>query len=277
MTQELGSASAQALRRRTGHRKRMSCHRCGFRRSTQHLGECLRWCLEPEGCRGRSLSSWAMASKSAWVSVRKSSRLGRYWRSRPLVFSLLPRCQGDFGSQKNTCTPVSMVNRWRWAISWLRSQVRDLASCRGRVVIAAARERRPEFVGGVPDLTGLARSDRRAGRGGGCSRRRRWAGCWWRRPRQPGGQGAVPMWQRHLRLDAGAGGRGRRWCRRSGGSVGVGRAEPVWRRRRVGVVAGAEGVPRPGCCQWRQVAVSGHDRGRLGGRGELDLLRHRRS
>jgi hypothetical protein len=24
-------------------------HRCEFRRSTQHLGECLRWCLEPEG------------------------------------------------------------------------------------------------------------------------------------------------------------------------------------------------------------------------------------
>jgi Transcriptional regulatory protein, C terminal len=29
-------------------------------------------------CRGRSLSSWAMASKSAWVSVRRSRRLGRY-------------------------------------------------------------------------------------------------------------------------------------------------------------------------------------------------------
>jgi hypothetical protein len=26
--------------------------------------------------------------------------LGKYWRSRPLVFSLLPRCQGECGSQK---------------------------------------------------------------------------------------------------------------------------------------------------------------------------------
>jgi hypothetical protein len=66
--------------------------RCEFRRSTQRLGACLRWCLEPEGCRG-SLSSWAIVSKSTCDSVRKSSRLGRYWRSRPLVFSLLPRCQ----------------------------------------------------------------------------------------------------------------------------------------------------------------------------------------
>ena len=28
------------------------------------------------------------------------------------VFSLLPRCQGDLGSQKQACTPVWMVNRW---------------------------------------------------------------------------------------------------------------------------------------------------------------------
>ena len=26
--------------------------------------------------------------------------LGKYWRSSPLVFSLLPRCQGEWGSQK---------------------------------------------------------------------------------------------------------------------------------------------------------------------------------
>ncbi len=30
-----------------------------------------------------------------------SVRLGKYWRSSPLVFSLVPRCQGDLGSQKN--------------------------------------------------------------------------------------------------------------------------------------------------------------------------------
>ena len=66
-------------------------------------------------------------------------------------------------------------------------------------------------------------------------------------------------------------------CQQSGGSIGARHAECVWRRRRVGVVARAECVPRHGRCQWGQVAATGHDRGRLGGRGEFDLLRHRRS
>jgi hypothetical protein len=34
--------------------------------------------LKPRVCRGRPLSRSAMASKSSWVRVRKSSRLGRY-------------------------------------------------------------------------------------------------------------------------------------------------------------------------------------------------------
>ena len=39
--------------------------------------------------------------------------LGEYWRSRPLVFSVLPRCQGLLGSQKDTLTSVATVNlRW---------------------------------------------------------------------------------------------------------------------------------------------------------------------
>jgi hypothetical protein len=42
-----------------------------------------------------------------------------------LVFSLEPRCQGLLGSQKYTCTPLSMVN-WAWrAISTPWSQVSD--------------------------------------------------------------------------------------------------------------------------------------------------------
>ena len=32
----------------------------------------------------------------------KDVRFGRYWRSRPFVFSLVPRCQGAIGSQKYT-------------------------------------------------------------------------------------------------------------------------------------------------------------------------------
>ena len=56
--------------------------------------------IQPRVCRGRVLSERAMASSSRWVHCERSVDLGRYWRSSPLVFSLLPRCQGLFGSQK---------------------------------------------------------------------------------------------------------------------------------------------------------------------------------
>ena len=51
-------------------------------------------------CRGRLLSWIATSSRSSAVWVLRSVPLGKYWRSSPLVFSLLPRCQGDPGSQK---------------------------------------------------------------------------------------------------------------------------------------------------------------------------------
>jgi hypothetical protein len=53
--------------------------------------------LKPRVCRGRPLSSAAIASRAAWSSWRRSVPRERYWRSRPLVFSLLPRCQGCAG------------------------------------------------------------------------------------------------------------------------------------------------------------------------------------
>ena len=40
-----------------------------------------------------------MARCSALCTVR-SVLLGKYWRSSPLVFSFVPRCQGECGSQK---------------------------------------------------------------------------------------------------------------------------------------------------------------------------------
>jgi hypothetical protein len=40
----------------------------------------------------------------------RSVPLGKYWRSRPLVFSFVGRCQGECGSAKNTFVPVSSVN-----------------------------------------------------------------------------------------------------------------------------------------------------------------------
>ena len=50
--------------------------------------------------RGLVLGRAATASRSAWLWVDRSVHFGKYWRSRPLVFSLVPRCQGLRGSQK---------------------------------------------------------------------------------------------------------------------------------------------------------------------------------
>ena len=54
-----------------------------------------------------------------------------------MVFSLLGRCQGEWGSAKNTRVPVSRANR-AWPDSSLpRSQVRVLRSGSGSVVMEA--------------------------------------------------------------------------------------------------------------------------------------------
>jgi Transposase, Mutator family len=50
--------------------------------------------------RGRSLSSAATRASCSAVQICRSVPLGKYWRRRPLVFSLLPRCQGECGSAK---------------------------------------------------------------------------------------------------------------------------------------------------------------------------------
>jgi hypothetical protein len=49
--------------------------------------------------RVRPLSSAATASRSCWEKGARSLRLGKYWRSSPLVLSLEPRCHGLGGSQ----------------------------------------------------------------------------------------------------------------------------------------------------------------------------------
>src|SRR5699024_11779439 len=37
-------------------------------------------------------------------------RSGKYYRNNPFVFSFVGRCQGEWGSAKNTLVPVSRVN-----------------------------------------------------------------------------------------------------------------------------------------------------------------------
>src|SRR5690625_2007699 len=48
--------------------------------------------------RGRPLRSLAISLSCVWLSVDRSVPFGRNWRNKPLVFSLLPRCQGAYGS-----------------------------------------------------------------------------------------------------------------------------------------------------------------------------------
>src|ERR671911_1243026 len=67
--------------------------------------------------RGRRLRAVATAVRSSALCLLRSVPLGKYWRSSPLVFSLVPRCQGLCGSQKNTWRPVSMRSWACWAIS----------------------------------------------------------------------------------------------------------------------------------------------------------------
>ena len=49
---------------------------------------------------GRRLSRSAIASRSLCDSASSLVPFGRYWRTNPLVFSLVPRCHGLLGSQK---------------------------------------------------------------------------------------------------------------------------------------------------------------------------------
>ncbi|AEW99212.1 transcriptional regulator (plasmid) [Streptantibioticus cattleyicolor NRRL 8057 = DSM 46488] len=55
---------------------------------------------QPSVLRGRPLSSAATACRCSRVWTDRSVPLGKYCRSRPLVFALEPRCQGLAGSQK---------------------------------------------------------------------------------------------------------------------------------------------------------------------------------
>src|SRR6476620_5917069 len=80
----------------------------GFNRSSQHGLYPVRrnWSssstgvFHPSVLRGLLFSAWATASSSLAVCWLRSVPLGKYCRSKPLVFSLEPRCQGLCGSQK---------------------------------------------------------------------------------------------------------------------------------------------------------------------------------
>lgn len=73
--------------------------------------------------RGR-LPCWsAMAPGSASVRSDRSVPLGIYWRNSPFVFSLVPRLQGECGSQTYTSRPSCEPILRCWASSLPCSQV----------------------------------------------------------------------------------------------------------------------------------------------------------
>ncbi|WP_461070496.1 transposase [Streptomyces pseudoechinosporeus] len=56
--------------------------------------------LSPRMRRGRWFSCRATSRRSRAVWTDRSLPLGKYCRSRPFMFSFVPRCQGECGSQK---------------------------------------------------------------------------------------------------------------------------------------------------------------------------------
>lgn len=66
----------------------------------------------------------------------RSVPFGKYSRRSPLVFSLLPRCQGECGSQKQIGIPVAIEISWWRDISAPWSQVVERRRCSGRAFIA---------------------------------------------------------------------------------------------------------------------------------------------
>jgi hypothetical protein len=56
--------------------------------------------FHPSVLRGLPLSVTATAWRSSALQRDRSVPFGKYWRSSPLVFSFVPRCQGECGSAK---------------------------------------------------------------------------------------------------------------------------------------------------------------------------------
>jgi len=61
---------------------------------------------------GRAFNCLATALSLACECTDRSVPFGKYCLSRPLVFSLDPRCQGLLESQKYTLISVARVNLW---------------------------------------------------------------------------------------------------------------------------------------------------------------------
>src|SRR4051812_26018139 len=120
------------------------------RGARKRFGGCWRL-LQQEVCdlfgglgEGEALAGSVVEFVDDCVEVRfgdglKSVPLGKYCLSRPLVFSLVPRCQGACGSQKKTSIPAPMRICFQSRISGPWSQVSERRSAWGSVWILFAR------------------------------------------------------------------------------------------------------------------------------------------
>ena len=108
----------------------------GFNRSSQHclVGRSvdarrgLRLGSSSRGSLGAGCAA-ATASRSLRECRERSVPLGKYWRSRPLVFSLVPRCQGLCGSQNGARNPWSAPTTELWAPTACHESVDGSRGC----------------------------------------------------------------------------------------------------------------------------------------------------
>ena len=87
---------------------------------------------------------------------------GKYWRSRPLVFSFVPRCQGLWGSQKYTFTFVAIVKVLCLDSSCPRSHVSERRNDRGSLRICRVRALTTVTVSRLGTLTSAVKRECRS-------------------------------------------------------------------------------------------------------------------
>ncbi len=99
----------------------------------EELLELLGGSVPGEGFAGAGVEQFCDVVQVGLARASKSVLpLGKYWRSSPLVFSLLPRCQGLWGRRSRPGTPVATVKEAWPAISFPWSHVKVRRSAAGQ-------------------------------------------------------------------------------------------------------------------------------------------------
>src|ERR1035437_3465050 len=145
--------------------------------------------FQPSVFRGRAFNVAAIAARSSVVCLERSVPFGKYWRSRPFVFSLVPRCQGGCPEARRT------LNGGSPALSAPLGRVRganQVRADRRNPHEEGIRRRGRHGLGGAGESASTANPGgaRRARRGGEGGTARAQRGGWARRrPRVDGTRG----------------------------------------------------------------------------------------